>query len=399
MRPDAVVAGAGFAGGILARELAEAGENVLVLERRQTIAGNMFDEVNADGILVQRYGPHSFHTNDRAVYDYVCRFAQMEPYRLTYRAIIKGIPVPCPFNFTAIRQLYPPEKAEELIHRLRAGFPDRTQVSVFGLLDSPDPVVKAYAEMLFEEDFRPYTAKQWGRRPEEIDPSVIRRVPVLLNERDSYFDDLYECQPRHGFTRMFDRMLRHARIEVRTGIDARSRLSFDEAAGLVRFDGAEIPRVIYTGALDELFQCRFGPLPYRSLRFEWESLPVDSHQETAIVAYPKGAAYTRITEYTKLPPQYAPGRTVIAREYPLAYDRAAEEGNEPYYPVAGAESHALRDRYLDLAKRYRNLTLCGRLADYRYYNMEDVVRRALEVAGRLTDRQADGFDAKGTEQP
>ena len=383
MTPDAVVVGAGFAGSILARELAESGKDVLVLDRRQTIAGNMYDEVNADGVLIQRYGPHSFHTNDRAVYEYICRFAQMEPYRLTYRAIVRGIPVPCPFNFTAIRALYPPEQAEDLIRRLKAGFPDKKQVAVFELLDFPDPVVKEYAEMLFEEDFRPYTAKQWGRKPEEIDPSIIRRVPVLLNERDSYFDDLYECQPRHGFTAMFGRMLNHARITVRTGIDALPHLSFNEADGLVLFDGAKVPYVIYTGALDELFQCRFGSLPYRSLHFEWESLAMDSFQETAIVAYPKEAAYTRITEYTKLPLQHVPGKTVIAREYPLAYDRAAEKGNEPYYPIANAENHALRDRYLELAKRYRNLTLCGRLADYQYYNMEDVVRRALEVAGRL----------------
>ncbi len=383
MRYDVIIVGSGFAGSILARELAEAGQRILVLEKRVHIAGNMYDEVNKDGILIQRYGPHSFHTNDREVYEYVTQYCEMKPYRLSYRAIVKGQPVPCPFNFTAIRMLYEPQAAEELIDRLKKQFPGQEKVAIFELLECEDAIIREYAEMLFEEDFRPYTAKQWGMKPENVDPSIIRRVPVLLNERDSYFDDTYECHPVGGYTTIFRRMLDHPLITVEMESDALPRIQFHDEKGMLSFDGHSNIHLIYTGAIDELFECRFGPLPYRSLFFEWETHNQDSYQETAIVAHPKDADFTRITEFTKLPIQHVPGKTVIAKEYSFAYDKHAERGNEPYYPIGGPVNNELRDRYLQLAKQYRNLTTVGRLADYKYYNMEDVVRRALDVAVKL----------------
>ncbi len=386
MKYDVIIIGSGFAGSILARELAETGKNILVLEKRSHIAGNMFDEVNEDGILIQRYGPHSFHTNDEEVYQYVTRYCEMVPNRLTYRAIVKGIAVPCPFNFVSIRMLYEKDAAEELIARLLKAFPGQSQVAIFELLESEDPIIREYAEMLFEEDFRPYTAKQWGRKPEEIDPSIIRRVPVLLNERDSYFDDKYECHPKGGYTTIFKRLLDHPLIHVETNIDALPKIQFDDARRKIAFDGDASIHLIYTGAIDELFDCRYGALPYRSLEFKWETHPVDSYQETAIVAYPKNAEFTRITEFKKLPHQHVPGKTVIAKEYPHAYDKNAEKGKEPYYPIGSAVNYELRDRYFELAGKYDNLTTCGRLADYKYYNMEDVVRRALDVADQLKQR-------------
>ncbi len=383
MQYDVIIVGSGFAGSILARELAEVGKRILVLEKRAHVAGNMYDEVNKDGILIQRYGPHSFHTNDSEVYEYVTQYCEMKPYRLSYRAIVKGQPVPCPFNFTAIRMLYEAQAAEELIDRLKKQFPGQEKVAIFELLECEDAIIREYAEMLFEEDFRPYTAKQWGMKPENVDPSIIRRVPVLLNERDSYFDDTYECHPVGGYTTIFRRMLDHPLITVEMEIDALPRIQFHDEKGMVSFDGHSNIHLIYTGAIDELFECRFGPLPYRSLFFEWETHNQDSYQETAIVAHPKDADFTRITEFTKLPIQHVPGKTVIAKEYSFAYDKHAEKGNEPYYPIGGPVNNELRDRYLQLAKQYRNLTTVGRLADYKYYNMEDVVRRALDVAVKL----------------
>lgn len=383
MSYDVVIVGTGFAGSILARELAETGKRILMLEKRAHIAGNMFDEFDEDGVLIQRYGPHSFHTNDPAVFEYVSRYAEWTPYRLTYRAIVMGQPVPCPFNFTAIRMLYEPDTAEDLIARLQKQFPGQEKVAIFELLESSDPVVREYADMLFEEDFRPYTAKQWGRRPEDIDPSIIRRVPILLNERDSYFDDTYECHPNGGYTALFRRMLDHPLISIHTQIDALPLIQFDDENGRVSFDGQSDMHLIYTGAIDELFECKYGALPYRSLHFEWEKHAVDSYQETAIVAHPKDADFTRITEFTKLPVQHIPGKTVIAKEYPFAYDKNAEKGNEPYYPIGGPDNRELFNKYLELAESYSNLTTCGRLADYKYYNMEDVVRRALEVVEKL----------------
>lgn len=383
MEFDIIIVGTGLAGSILARELAEIGKRVLMLERRAHIAGNTFDEVDEHGVLVQRFGPHTFHTNDRGVYEYLSRFVKMNPYKLTYRAIVKGIAVPCPFNFTSIRMLYDSVTADDLISRLLLAYPGQEQVSVFELLESDDDAIRDYAEMLFEEDFRPYTAKQWGLNPEEIDKSIIRRVPILLNDRDSYFNDEFECQPEGGFTVMVRNMLQHPLISIRLETDALQDLELDEETGRVSYQNNFAPHIIYTGALDELFGWQFGALPYRSLAFEWISLPQTSFQETAIVAYPKDAAFTRITEYTKLPVQHIPGRTVIAKEYSLPYDKSAEQGNEPYYPIGNDKTYALKEQYLQKARKFSNLTLCGRLADYQYYNMDNVVRRALDVAEEL----------------
>lgn len=380
-----VVVGAGFSGSILARGLAESGHRVLVLEKRGHVAGNMYDEPDERGILVQRYGPHTFHTDRREAYDYVCQFASMKPYTLTYRTVMKGIPVPCPFNFQTIRMLYPEKEAEALIHRLKQNFPGRDSVAIFELLESEDETIRSYASLLFEEDFRPYTAKQWGKNPEEIDKSVIRRVPVLLNDRDSYFSDKYECLPDGGFTKMFRNMLDHPNIRIVTSCDALQKIAFDEEKGTVSYEGRDSIRLIYTGAIDEFFQCRFGRLPYRSLFFEYRSIPQKSFQKTAIVAYPKNTDYTRITEYTKLPPQRCGERTVIAVEYPLPYVPQASKGNEPYYPIPSPESLALYGKYKSYASKFRNLILCGRLADYKYYNMDDAVLHALETLRSIGD--------------
>ncbi|MEO3947281.1 UDP-galactopyranose mutase [Gorillibacterium sp. CAU 1737] len=376
---QAVIIGSGFAGSILARELSEAGLRVLVVDKRDHIAGNMYDELDETGILIQRYGPHSFHTNDKEVYDYICKYAEFRPNRLTYRAVVNGIEVPCPFNFTSIEMLYPADEAADLINRLQQAFPGQQQVAIFELLESKDEKIHSYAKMLFEEDFRPYTAKQWGRKPEEVDPSVIRRVPILLNRRDSYFDDQYEVHPVGGYTKLFERMLDHAAITVELNIDALEHLRLDEEKGRAVWKGDENIPVFYTGPIDELFDCCFGKLPYRSLHFEWKTKNVDSYQETAIVAWPKDKEYTRITEFSKLPVQETRGKTVIALEYPLPYDKSADRGNEPYYPISNLETAELRSRYQKLASHFDNLVLCGRLADYKYYNMEDVVRRTLDV--------------------
>lgn len=383
MNYDFVIVGSGFAGSVLAHEMALIGKRVLVVEKRNHIAGNMYDEYNEDGILVQRYGPHSFHTTKPEIFEYVSQFAEMKPFQLTYRAIVKGIPVPCPFNFTTIRMLYSGEAAEDLINRLKQAFPGQAKVAIFELLESEDPIIREYAEMLFEEDFRPYTAKQWGRRPEDVDQSIIRRVPLLMSDYDGYFDDPYQCHPVGGYTKMFEKILNHPLISVKTGIDALEHIEFNEDQGVVSYDGSSDFHVIFTGPIDELFDCQFGALPYRSLHFEYESLPVDSYQETPIVAHPKNAEFTRITEYKKIPVQNVPGKTLIAREYSVDYDKNAEIGNEPYYPIGGPDNRILRDKYLDLVEKYRNLTTCGRLADYKYYNMDDAIKRALEVSEKL----------------
>lgn len=380
MAYEVIVVGSGFAGSIFARECAQAGKKVLLLEKRSHHGGNMFDEYE-DGVLVQRYGPHSFHTKNEEIFRYLCGFGSFAPYRLTYRAVIRGMPVPCPFNFTAIELLYPKEHARALIERLTERFPGVNQVPVFELLESDDALIREYGEMLFEEDFRPYTSKQWGKKPEEIDKSVIRRVPVLLNYRDSYFDDPFEYQPVGGFAKLLGNMIDHPNITLKLQTDALPHISLNPDGGTASYQGDEDILLVYTGPLDALFGYRFGRLPYRSLTFRYETHPVRDYQETAIVAHPKEKPYTRITEFTKLPPQEVGEKTVIAREYPEEYDPS--RGNEPYYPIANQENFALRDRYRQLAAQYKNLILCGRLAEYQYYNMDQVIAHALEAVQKV----------------
>jgi UDP-galactopyranose mutase len=373
---DIVVIGSGFSGSILARLFAEEqNKKILLIEKRNHFGGNMFDYLD-DGILVQKYGPHTFHTNKDHVYDFISKYAKMVPYKLTYRAILKGIPVPCPFNFETIRMLYNPEDAEILIEELKKSYIGREAVPIFELLESPNEIVSLYAKMLFEEDFKPYTSKQWGKNPDEIDESILKRVPVILNSRDTYFNDKYEVQPEFGFTNLLLNIIDHPNITCVKDVDA---LQFIEIINnQIIFDKKLCP-VIYTGPIDALFQNEFGQLPYRSLHFVNKHLPVKSFQDTAIVAYPKDVEYTRITEYTKLPIQDVGERTFISYEYPLQYNPLADKGNEPFYPIVSNENMEIYKLYLEKAKQIKNLVICGRLADYKYYNMDEVIDRTLNL--------------------
>lgn len=377
MDPDIIIAGSGFAGSIIACLAARAGKRVLLYERRGHIAGNMYDEY-VDGVLVQRYGPHTLHTNRKEVMDLLAELGEWEPYTLRARVMIRGKTTPSPFNLKTVDDYWPPEDAEELKRRMRAAFPGEKKVPVLRLARCGDPLVREYAQFLIEEDYRPYTAKQWGIPPEQLDVSVWNRVPVRLTYKDGYFDDTWECLPKGGYTSFFERMLSSPLIEVRLGEDILEHLRLQADAVLWDDTPLSVP-VVYTGALDELFGCRFGRLQYRSLRFEYETLETESYQEACGVAHPKAEGFTRITEYTKLPVQAGFSRTVIAREFPIPYD----EGAEPYYPVLTEETQRLANRYRALAAEVPNLHPCGRLAEFRYYNMDEVVWAAMELAQKL----------------
>ena len=247
------------------------------------------------------------------------------------------------------------------------------------VLDHPDPDIRGYADYLFKNDYAPYTAKQWGVPPEEIDPSVLKRVPLRFSYGEGYFDDAYQVLPVHSYTAFFENLLDHPRITVRLGVEALERLAVRERA--LYIDGLPADRtVVYTGALDELFGCVYGRLPYRSLRFEWRHTDRDSLQEAPIVAYPQENGYTRITEYKKLPVQDRTGSS-YAVEYPVPYREG--ERMEPYYPVLTEKSQKQYLNYAALARSVQNLLCCGRLADFQYYNMEQAITRALLVAGAL----------------
>lgn len=377
MNADIIIVGSGFAGSVIAYLAAKAGKHVLLYERRDHIAGNMYDEY-VDGVLVQRYGPHTLHTNRKEVMDLLEEIGEWEPYTLRARVMIHGKATHSPFNFKTVDDYWPREEADRLKRHLQAAFPGEEKVPVLRLARCEDPLVREYAQFLIDEDYRPYTAKQWGIPPDQLDVSVWNRVPVRLTYKDGYFDDIWECLPTGGYTRFFEKMLASPLIEVRLGEDALGHL---EVRGETLFwnGGPLAVPLVYTGALDELFGCRYGRLQYRSLRFEYETLAMESYQEACGVAHPKAEGFTRITEYTKLPVQTGLGRTVIAREYPVPYGEEAE----PYYPILTEETQRLAARYRALAEQVHGLYLCGRLAEFRYYNMDEAVWAAAQLAREL----------------
>lgn len=374
-----LVIGAGLSGAVIGRHLAEKGVKVDIWEKRSHIAGNMYDYEDDHGFLVQKYGPHTFHTINKELYEYMCRYEDWQDYKLTCGAVWDGKYTPTPFNFTTIDIFYPEEKAEELKQHLREAFKGRSTATVVEVLGNEDPLVREYAEFLFRNDYAPYTAKQWGVSPEEIDPSVLARVPLRFSYDTGYFDDPYQVMPMHSFTRFFENLLHHLNIHVELGQDALKRLEIRENQLFVDgtpFDGL----VVYTGPIDELFHLQYGKLPYRSLRFEWKYSEEDSIQDAPVVAYPQEKGFTRITEYKKLPVQDKPGSS-YAVEYPLPYEEGKDM--EPYYPVLTKESQEQYGRYKALADKVPQLICCGRLADFKYYNMDQALDRALEICKKL----------------
>lgn len=379
---DCLIIGCGLTGAAVARELADAGKKAVIWERRLHIGGNMYDYVDSHGFLVQKYGPHTFHTKKKELYDYICRFSRWRDYRLTCGAVWDGQYTPTPFNFSSIDTFYPPKQALKLKKKLTDAFAGREFATVVEVLAHPDPDIRGYAEFLFKNDYAPYTAKQWGISPEEIDPSVLKRVPLRFSYAKGYFDDPYQVMPAGSFTSFFENLLDHPNIQVELGVEALDRLQARE--GLLYVCGSVFSGpVVYTGALDELFGGVYGRLPYRSLRFEWKYTEDASLQPAPVVAYPQEAGYTRITEYKKLPPQDKPGSS-YAVEYPLP----CREGErlEPYYPVLTQDSQERYARYSALAKKIPNLIPCGRLADFKYYNMDQALEQALSTGAELRKR-------------
>ena len=386
---DALIVGAGYAGAVCARRLAEeAGKNVLVLERRSHVGGNAYDCLDEHGVLIHKYGPHIFHTNDRRVFDYLSRFTSWRDYQHTVVANIPGesgtssqrLQYPVPFNLDSLEIAFGPQEGKRLGEKLVAAYGAEKKVTILELRHNPDPEIAAIADYVYEHVFVHYTMKQWGQTPEEIDPNTTARVPVFLSRDPRYFQDAYQGMPLEGYTPMFERMLDHPNITVELGTDALKRLELSD--GMIKLDGEVFHGpVIYTGQADELFGFQFGPLPYRTLDFGFETLPQDFFQTHGTVNYTVDQPYTRITEFKRLTGQELPGVTTIMKEYSRAYTGA--NGEIPYYAIINPENNALYAKYADLAAQYPNLRLLGRLAEYKYYNMDAIAARALALTDEL----------------
>ena len=375
-RYDYLIVGAGFAGSVLAERLAsQHGARVLLIDRRNHIGGNAYDEPNEAGILYHKYGPHIFHTNSDQVVDYLSQFTQWRPYEHRVRAVVRDKLVPIPINRTTLNELFglnlqtDEEAADYLASRAEPVEEIRT---------SEDVVINAVGRELYELFFRGYTRKQWGLDPSELDKQVTSRIPTRTNTDDRYFGDKFQAMPLHGYTAMFEKMVDHPLIDVRTGVD------FAE----LKDDWTEIAdHLIFTGPIDEYFDFRFGKLPYRSLKFDHQTLDREQFQDVAVVNYPdEQVPYTRISEYKHLTGQDAPV-TTITYEYPSA------EG-DPYYPIPRPENQELFKKYEALADETGNVTFVGRLATYRYYNMDQIVGQALATFRRMDEKRS---SAQGTE--
>ena len=339
---DAIIVGAGFAGAVTARQLAECGgKNVLVLERRNHIGGNAYDRLDGAGVLIHQYGPHIFHTNSKRVYDYLCRFSGFSDYQ---HKVVANIPAgtdriqfPVPFNLCSLEVAFGAEKAAELEQKLVAAYGAEKKVTILELRRSEDAQIAALAEYVYEHVFVRYTMKQWGQSPEEIDPNTTARVPVFLSRDSRYFQDSYQGMPVEGYTALFQRLLAHPGITVQLNSDAADRL--DLKGEQLLFDGLPFDRpVIYTGAVDELFGGVYGRLPYRTLDFRFETHPVSFYQTHGTVNYTVDKDFTRITEFKRLTGQVLPDVTTVMKEYSRAYTGAP--GEIPYYAIINDENNA-----------------------------------------------------------
>lgn len=379
-----IIAGAGFSGSYIGRNLAEKGWDVTILEKHDHVAGHVFDKVDEEtGCMVHEFGPHIFHTNDENIWQWVNRFSKFEPFCLKTQVFFESYQqwFTCSFGFHTVEQLFHERKAKEVIKRLKETFPGRKTVTVPELLNSKDEYIKEFATILWEEDYRPYTAKQWGLEPSKVDPDILKRVPVYMSYFDKIHDDRYEAIPVDGYTEMFKNILSHENITVKLSTDALEDLDF--SSNRVKYKGEEV-LFLYTGAIDELFDYQYGALNYRSLRFEREITAQEKTMvgDPCVDIYPdEKHEFTRITNYGKLPIQNHLEYQISVKEYPLEYEVGSVI--DRFYPVSTGKDKEKLSHYKELASKIEGLYLAGRLADYKYYDMDKSLIAARDVLGKI----------------
>jgi UDP-galactopyranose mutase len=359
---DYVIVGAGFSGSVVAAQMARNfGKRVMLLDRRNHIGGNAYDHHDQHGILVHKYGPHIFHTNSKDVFDYLSLFTEWRNYEHKVLASVDGKLVPIPINLDTVNILH---GLELTVDEMEA-YLEKIAEKPPAIRTSEDVVVSRVGRDLYEKMFRGYTRKQWGLDPSDLDASVTARIPVRTNRDDRYFTDTYQAMPRHGFTRMFENMLDHPNITVILNTDYRDVLK-----------SVQYRELVYTGPVDEFFGYRFGKLPYRSIQFRHETVDVEKLQPVAVINHPNEHDYTRVTEFKHLTGQ-SHSKTSVVYEYPC-------DGGDPYYPVPRPDNAAIYKRYEALATQTPAVHFVGRLATYKYYNMDQVVAQALTLCAKLS---------------
>lgn len=357
-----LIVGAGFASSVCARELAEAGHQILMVDRRNHIAGNAFDVKDEQGILIHQYGPHIFHTNSERIFNYLSKYTEWYQYEHRVRCVVEGKEYPFPINRDTLNQLYGLDLTEEQA----ANFYEKMREPKEKVLSSEDVVLNSVGRDLYEKFFLNYTKKQWGLDPSQLKAGVAARIPTRTNSDDRYFTDTYQMMPLHGYTTMFENLLAHPNIRIQLSTEFKDVLN----------ENNQFDHIVYTGCIDEFYDYKFGKLPYRSLRFEHQHLEnTEQYQSVGTVNYPNDFDFTRITEFKHLTGQKHPS-TSIVREYPTS------EG-DPYYPIPRDENEKLFKQYQALANAEENVTFVGRLAEYRYYNMDQVVGAALNAVDKI----------------
>lgn len=377
MKYDVIIIGSGFAGATLARKFAENNQKVLILEKRNHIGGNMYEEVLENGIRIHKYGPHIFHTNSDRVFEFLRQFGDWYFYEHRVLGKINDQLVPIPFNFKSLEILYNQKEASMLKEKLLKKYPDQKKISILDLINDQDKEIQKLGRFIYKNVFENYTAKQWNMPISQIDTSVINRVPVILDYDDRYFQDKIQYMPKDGYTEIFNNMLNHPNITVELSTNALDKLTVK--GNKIYYLQQEFTNpVIYSGAIDELFSYQYGALPYRSLKLDFETKNMNYYQPVSVVNYPNEEKFTRITEFKYFSNCLLSSSTTILKEYPQNYDHKNEK-TIPYYTIQNEENLKLYHQYLNQANKIPNLYLCGRLAEYKYYNMDAVIERALDL--------------------
>ncbi len=378
---DFIIVGAGFAGSVIAERIAKVlDKRVLVVEKRSHLGGNCYDYFNEYGILVHKYGPHIFHTDYRDVWEYISQFTDWIYYYHRVLAYIDGKKTPIPFNLNSLELLLPKTLSYKLERKLIEKFGYDNKIPILRLKETEDRDLKMLADYIYEKVFLNYTKKQWDVSPEELDNSIIERVPINISRDDRYFQDKYQGIPKEGYTKIFERMLSNRNIKLLLNTDYKEIVETDLKKNEIYLFGSKFNgKIIYTGKIDEFFNYDLGELPYRSLKFEFKTYNKEYYQEVATINYPKDYEFTRITEFKHMTKQIS-SNTTIVEEYPQKYEK---DKNIPYYPIPNRENIEVYDKYLEKAKELKNIIFIGRLADYKYYDMDDTIKRSLEVFRRL----------------